>query len=118
MHLTDKVKAKITRALLQLPNEEMELLPDYEFWPVLMKLPDGGSGIQMMIALFVPVNDQDVTAPMNTIDPYAGQDEYNSLIAELWEAGQDTRNTTRLAVAPGLAQPGARRSQGGLILPQ
>jgi hypothetical protein len=52
---------------------------------------------------------------MDSIDPYAGQAEFNELIARLWEAGSDARNTSKLAVAPGFVQPGARRSPGGLI---
>jgi hypothetical protein len=115
MHLSDRIKAKITRAILQLPNDEGELLPDYEFFPVLMALADGGQGVQMMVVLFVPINDEDHTAPMDSIDPYAGQAEFNELIARLWEAGSDARNTSKLAVAPGFVQPGARRSPGGLI---
>lgn len=117
MHLTDKVKTKITRAIYSLPNEEMEVLPDFEFWPVMVRTPDGGQGVNVMVVLFVPVNDKDYAAPMDDIDPYASQGDFNALITALWEHGSDSRNTARLAVAPGLVQPGARMSPGGLVLP-
>lgn len=117
MHLSDKVKLKITKALGELPNEEMEILPDYEFWPVLVPMADGGQGIHMMVVLFVPVSDKDYAAPMLDIDPYASQGDFNALILRLYENGSESRNASRLAVAPGLVQPGARRSQSGLVLP-
>jgi hypothetical protein len=118
MRLSVAVQNKIAKAIDSLPNEEADPLPDYEFWPVTVSTPDGGQGLHMMIALFVPLGDGDYTAPRQDIDPYASQGEFNTLITALYDAGLAAQHPGRLAVAPGLVPPGLRRSRGGLVLPR
>lgn len=110
MRLSDRIQNKITRALDSLPNEDMHELPDYDFF--LVNMPE--TGLRAMVLLIIPVDEQDNSAPRYDIDPYAGQDEFNDLIARLWQEGTQARSGVVLSGQPGLA----RRSRSGLVLPQ